>query len=215
MEGEGVCNVDNEVREILAEFMVGVIKFEELVEVGRSFLIRFQQALEFLRRPSIFESSELVKSIIQANETKRVSAYVEAGCVNTYGSAQSVSQLNKCLGELWDCLTKAKGIINELEKLMDKAGNAIIMNADDQLELEFHCSEPEVTAFQKLDAAGCASFMAVIYSKVKQDYTMQEKIVSSLNLKSSSGELESYCLMWTLRPFIDDDIIHQALRQVS
>ncbi|RVW92083.1 hypothetical protein CK203_037122 [Vitis vinifera] len=39
---------------------------------------------------------------------------------------------------------------------------------------------------------------------------LQERIVSSLNLKSSTGELESYCLIWSLRPFINDEIMHQA-----
>ncbi|XP_021743020.1 uncharacterized protein LOC110709115 isoform X1 [Chenopodium quinoa] len=213
MEG-GKSNLDDELRGFLAEFMVGVIKFEELVEVGQTFLVRFQQALEFLRRPSIFKSSELVKSIVKANETKRVSTYVEAGCTNAYDSAVSVSQLNTSLGNLRDYSVKAKGIIDELQSLMDKAGNALIMNPDDQLDMDSQGSDQEVIASRKLDAAGCASSMAVIYSMVKQDYTMQEKIVSSLSLKSSSGELDSYCKMWMLRPFINDDIIHQALRQI-
>ncbi|KAK6144776.1 hypothetical protein DH2020_021596 [Rehmannia glutinosa] len=52
--------------------------------------------------------------------------------------------------------------------------------------------------------------MAIIYSMVKQDYTMQVRIVSSLNHKSSPGELETYCQMWSLRPFVDDDIMHKA-----
>ncbi|KMT07486.1 hypothetical protein BVRB_6g151030 [Beta vulgaris subsp. vulgaris] len=217
MEGEGkvISNPDDEVREILAEFMVGVIKFEELVEVGRKSLIRFQQALEFLRHPSIYESSELVKNILKMNETMRVTAYIEAGCINAYDSTQSVVQMNTSLCNLQDCLTKANDIINNLENLMDKAGNALCMNSDDQLETELQGSEQEVTSPEKLDAANCASFMAVIYSMVKQDYTMQEKIVSSLNFKSSSDELESYRIMWTLRPFVDDDVVHQALAQVK
>lgn len=213
-EGKSASNLEDNLREILAEFMVGVIKCEELVEVGKNFLISFQQALEFLRLPSICESSELVKSIIKANETERVKAYLEAGCINAYDSTLSVSQLNTSLCNLQDYLTKAKGIIHELEILMDKAGDALCMKSDNQSEMDSMSSEQEVTASEKLDAAGCASFMAVIYSMVKQDYTMQEKIVSSLNFKSSSDELESYCLMWTLRPFVNDDVIHQALKQV-
>ncbi|PON39229.1 hypothetical protein TorRG33x02_343220 [Trema orientale] len=59
-----------------------------------------------------------------------------------------------------------------------------------------------------------AVLMGIIYSMVKQDYSMQEKIVSALSLKSSSGELESYSLMWSLRPFINDDIMHQAWKLV-
>ncbi|KAF7130530.1 hypothetical protein RHSIM_Rhsim10G0082400 [Rhododendron simsii] len=60
-----------------------------------------------------------------------------------------------------------------------------------------------------------AVMMGVIYSMLKRDYIMQEKIISSLNLKLSSGELESYNLMWSLRPFIDDEIMHQAWRLVA
>jgi len=44
---------------------------------------------------------------------------------------------------------------------------------------------------------------------------LQEKIVSSLSLKSSSGELECYCQMWSLRPFIDDQIMQQALSEIG
>lgn len=43
---------------------------------------------------------------------------------------------------------------------------------------------------------------------------LQEKIVSALNFKTSSGELESYCLMWSLRPFINDEIMQQAWKLV-
>ncbi|XP_056687016.1 uncharacterized protein [Spinacia oleracea] len=218
MKGEGkpIPNLDDEVRGILAEFMVGVIKFEELVEVGRKLFTRFQQSLDILRRPSIYESSELIKSIIKANETKRGNAYVEAGCINACDITNNVSHLNTSLGGLQDCLNRAKGIVNELEVLLDKAGNALVINVDDQFEMEIKDSEQEVIASRKkLDAVGCASFMAVIYSMVKQDYKMQENIVSSLNLTSTSAELESYHLMWMLRPFINDDVMHQALEQVS
>ncbi|XP_057528316.1 glutamate receptor 3.4-like isoform X3 [Amaranthus tricolor] len=97
----------------------------------------------------------------------------------------SVDQLNTSLFELQDCVTKAKAkaIINELENLMEKAGNALRVNSNEQFEMVYQGSE-------------------------------KEKIVSSLNFKSSSGELESFCLMWSLRPFINDDVIHQALRQL-
>ncbi|XP_021757657.1 uncharacterized protein LOC110722687 [Chenopodium quinoa] len=207
MEGEGnfVSNLDDEMKEILAEFMVVVVQFEELVEVGRKYLIRFQQALEVLQHPSIYESSELVRSIIKANKTKRINAYVEAGCINAFNNTNNVSHLNTSLGDLRDFLTQAKIIIDKLESLVDKAGNALIMNQ----------SSEQVVASQKLDAADCASYIAVIYSMLKQDYTMQNNIVSSLNFTTSNGELESYCLMWMLRPFINDGVIHQALRYTS
>lgn len=43
---------------------------------------------------------------------------------------------------------------------------------------------------------------------------LQEKIISGLNLNSTSEELESYSLMWSLRPYIDDEVMHQAWRLI-
>ncbi|GMP83602.1 hypothetical protein CsSME_00037450 [Camellia sinensis var. sinensis] len=83
---------------------------------------------------------------------------------------------------------------------------------------------PEATLYDKEETVSSelpkpehtdyAAMMSVIYSMVKLDYIMQQRIVSSLNLKSSSGELESYSLMWSLRPFINNDIMHQAWRLI-
>lgn len=50
---------------------------------------------------------------------------------------------------------------------------------------------------------------------IKNSSWLQERIISSLSLKSSSGELESYCLMWSLQPFIDEEISHKAWRLVA
>lgn len=66
--------------------------------------------------------------------------------------------------------------------------------------------EPYVTDY--------ATLMAIIYSMIKQDYIMQERIICSLNLLTPSGELESYCQMWSLRPFINDEIMHGAWRLI-
>lgn len=45
-------------------------------------------------------------------------------------------------------------------------------------------------------------------------HLFQERIVTSLNLTSSSGEMESYCLMWSLHPYINDEIMQQAWRLI-
>lgn len=66
----------------------------------------------------------------------------------------------------------------------------------------------------ELEMTNYAVLMGIIYSMVKQDYVMQERIVNSLNLKSLSGELESYCVMWSLRPFIMDEVMHHAWRLI-
>lgn len=52
--------------------------------------------------------------------------------------------------------------------------------------------------------------MILVHNMLKLDYAMQEKIVRTLSLKSSSPELEGYCLMWELRPYVDDDLMNLA-----
>ncbi|KAK6923215.1 hypothetical protein RJ641_011519 [Dillenia turbinata] len=59
-----------------------------------------------------------------------------------------------------------------------------------------------------------ATMMASFFSLMKQDHTMQERIVISLDLKTSSGEMESYSLMWSLRPFIDEEVLRQAWKLI-
>ncbi|KAM1530858.1 hypothetical protein COP1_020056 [Malus domestica] len=65
--------------------------FDELVATGSTLLVDFQQGLEFLRRPQIDETSDLVKNIIRGNETKRVKSYVEAGCLNADNGKLNIS----------------------------------------------------------------------------------------------------------------------------
>ncbi|KAH9608016.1 hypothetical protein KSS87_012515 [Heliosperma pusillum] len=221
-EGKSTSVPNQEMREIFSEFLAGVAKFDQLAEIGRMFLISFQQALVFLRRPSIHETSELVQGILKQNETKRVKSYVEAGCINANDSSQTVSQMNTSLYGLRDHLTKAQSILTELGILMDNAGRSLKdgpRSPSDISELNFvEILEQNLTPesnVESLDACGCASFMGVIYIMVKQDYLMQERVISSLGFKSSSEELDSYNLMWSLRPFVNDDIIHDAMNCIK
>ncbi|CAN8254833.1 unnamed protein product [Cochlearia groenlandica] len=64
--------------------------------------------------------------------------------------------------------------------------------------------EPEVAEY--------AAVIAVVDSMVKQNYAMQEKIVRSLSIKTSCSEIETYTVMWSLRPFVQDEIINIALK---
>ncbi|EEF33479.1 hypothetical protein RCOM_0187870 [Ricinus communis] len=59
----------------------------------------------------------------------------------------------------------------------------------------FDQEEMSPSALQESEVTDYAALMGIIYNMVKQDYVMQERIVTSLNLKSLPGELESYCLM--------------------
>ncbi|TXG60021.1 hypothetical protein EZV62_014594 [Acer yangbiense] len=198
---------------IFKDFMTRVTKLEELGVVGNRLLNGFHQGLEFLRRPPINAKSELIENILKANETKRVKSYFEAGCLNIHDSVENMS--------------KSKSILNELECLLENVAAAVQTankcssplwdkdlsdgldqqdNGDKDLSISSHLQEPEVTDF--------AALMGIIYSMVKHDYVMQERIVNSLNLTSLSRELESYCMMWSLRPFVNDEIMHQAWRLI-
>ncbi|XP_027089093.1 uncharacterized protein [Coffea arabica] len=228
MESEQVTETSpsyEKMYQIFSDFMTRITKFEELVDVGNRFLVGFQQGLDFLRRPPIDMTSELVANIIKANETRRLSSYIEAGCVNMHDRKQCLGTLSTCHHGLLDHLIGAKSVVNELQCLLDDAATAVQNSNENLQDKDFHGDLDSNTDIitkedflpahvQKPEITDYAALMAVIYGMVKQDYEMQERIVSSLSLKSSSGEMESYCLMWSLRPFIDDEIIHKAWRLI-
>ncbi|EOA25873.1 hypothetical protein CARUB_v10019252mg, partial [Capsella rubella] len=160
----------------------------------------------FLQRPPMVTSSKLIEKIMKNNETRRLKSYMEAGCINIHDAAESTRA--------------SKSLIMELERLTDEAALAIETatkfsvqldkDSSDELQQEnetVHFSqEPEVTEY--------ATLIAVVHSMMKQNYVMQEKIVRSLSLKSSSGELETYSLMWSLRPFVEDEIVNRAWKWI-
>ncbi|XP_056158268.1 uncharacterized protein LOC115685264 isoform X3 [Syzygium oleosum] len=139
-------------------------------------------------------------------------------------SFQQGLEVHTCVLGLHSLVNTAKTILIELEGLLEdvikvlEAANEYLLpsqdedidarlmgeatNADEEETASSDSRRPELTEY--------ATMMGVIYSMIKQDFVMQEKIVSALNLKLSSGELETYCTIWSLRPFIDDEIMHQA-----
>ncbi|KVI05009.1 hypothetical protein Ccrd_016673, partial [Cynara cardunculus var. scolymus] len=160
----------------------------------------------FMERPSIDKTSELFQKVIRANETERIQSYIKAGCTHATNKAEN--------------LNKSKVIMNELECLVEDVKLAIETASETLQEgspdlAATYSEEGMVSSVpEKPQVLDYATMVAVVYSMVKQDYVMQEKIVSSLNLKTSSGEIESYCLMWSLRPFVNDEIMHQAWRLI-
>ncbi|XP_034696065.1 uncharacterized protein LOC117922142 [Vitis riparia] len=208
------CNLLIEPRQRIgqkfSDFMTRVAEFEELAAMGSRLLIGFQQGLEFLRRPPLNKTSELVEKIIKSNETKRVKSYVEAGCINSHDGTQNISKLHTCQLGLQDHLSKAKCILSEIECLIDdvvggmQTTNENLSDLQDRYFDKWDQQEPaydkgeiastHASHLKKHEATDYAAMMGIIFSMVKQDYVMQERIVSSLNLKSSTGELESYCL---------------------
>ncbi|KAI8546760.1 hypothetical protein RHMOL_Rhmol07G0144600 [Rhododendron molle] len=224
-----MMDLDTRIFQIFSDFMSRVTQFEELVVVGSRLLVGFHQGLESLQRSPINKTSELVERIIGTNKTERVLKYVEAGCVNAHDGVQNISRLHTCQVGLQDHLSKGKCIVHELEDLVKEVTGAMqaanehkLLLKDnvtgDLIGLEATASEKEKIISNNNDGPEIPEYavmMGVIYSMLKRDYIMQEKIISSLNLKSSSGELESYNLMWSLRPFIDDEIMHQAWRLLA
>lgn len=132
--------------------------------------------------------------------------------------------MHTCHSELQDHKTKAKCLVDELGSLLDdtvatmqsaKYNLACAMDRDIDCDLDYETTlteRPSIVSSKTLIEV--AMVMAAVCSMVKKDYAMQEKIISSLNLKSSTGELETYCLMWSLRPFIDDEIMQRAWKLV-
>nr|GEU96718.1 hypothetical protein [Tanacetum cinerariifolium] len=210
--------------QIYSHFMARVAKFDELAAAGNTFLVSFRQALEFIRRPSIEKTSELFEKVIKANNTDRMQSYVKAGYAHTSIRAENLNKLNMSHIQLLNITSKAKDIIVKLECLVEdvrlalEAATETLQDGNHDMDpVSPTSSEEETVSFvtKKPEDIDYATMVAVVYSMVKQDYTMQEKIVSALNLKTSSGELESYCLMWSLRPFVNDEIMHQAWRLIS
>ncbi|CAI0557407.1 unnamed protein product [Linum tenue] len=199
-------------QQIFEDFLTRVAKLEELGAVANRYLSGFQQSLDFLRRPPIDMESKLMSKLISANDTKRMKSYIQAGCCNTLDRVQNTS--------------KSKIILNEVEDLMEDLTLAIqsynrslpplqIEDLCDQLdEQHLHQEEPSLGDLQQREVMFISSSVGIIYSMLKQDYVMQEKIVGSLNLNSTPGELESYCLMWSLRPYVNDEIMLQAWRLI-
>ncbi|KAE8665705.1 Phosphoenolpyruvate carboxykinase 1 [Hibiscus syriacus] len=199
--------------QIYTEFLTGVAKLDELVAVGGRLLTGFQQGLEFLRRPAINKASKLIENIIKANETNRLKSYLEAGCINNHDRVHNTSKFESLLNDL-ECFlrdaTAALQMANQQLSPLLYAESSVGLHpheSDGEDEMVSSCLlEPEVTDY--------AVLMGIVYSMVKQDCTMQGKIVKSLNLKTTSEELESYSLMWTLRPYINNQTMQLAWKIV-
>ncbi|KAG6402283.1 hypothetical protein SASPL_139161 [Salvia splendens] len=263
-----ICRMENgehlqreskeEIVAIYSDFMMRIGQFDDLVSVGSRFLVSFQQALGFLRRPPIDKTSTLVERIINAHGSRRFLSYFQAGCAHNHDRVQNVSKCKSLIVET-EYDAAAKVVVDELESFLGNAASVVQTSNDNNREdnsfnsvLYIASSEQTATVKDEDFNSNLNSFitstdqdqgrpdlehygtmMAIIYSMVKQDYTMQvdvlrlllattitrrfltyralqDRIVSSLNLKSSQEELETYCQMWSLRPFVDDDMVRRA-----
>ncbi|XP_077234040.1 FAD-binding protein isoform X2 [Tasmannia lanceolata] len=219
-EKKTLSELSHKASQIFSNFMTRVTKFEELVAIGSRLLVGFHHELDSLRRPPLYKMSKVVEGIIEANQSERMKAYVDAGCKHVHVAVQNMSKLLAYQQGLRDHLGKVKALLDELECLMEGVVDVVsavnkIISQFDLLVHEADCfekGEAETSRLQCQKISDYAVMMRIIYSMFKLDCSMQEKIILSLKENSPPDELESYCLMWDLRPFVNEGIMHQAWR---
>ncbi|XP_057851305.1 uncharacterized protein LOC131061570 isoform X6 [Cryptomeria japonica] len=205
-------------------FCEKTIRFEELGKVGGELLSRFHQELDLFRRQPLNETSQVLENIIQMNQTERLRTYIDAGCRHFHVDAQVTIKLNNSLEGLKKHIEQAQELLKDMECIFNKAtslmNEAISLLMEDLLISEEHSidglsgtesNEQGSHDDQKLEISDYVSMMSVVYGMLRQDYAMQEKVVSDLQLDTSSEILQTYCFMWMLRPFVDERIITEAL----
>ncbi|KAM3333233.1 hypothetical protein ACQJBY_028379 [Aegilops geniculata] len=215
-----------EARRCFFDFMTKVTQYEELVDAGKMFLVKFRQELEHFRRPMIPMESDAVSQLVKSNYTDRLKSYLEAGCHLQHQSIRNINQLQSCEEKLEDHINKAKVLIEELDCLAEDVysttltASLSILEASDCFDgddnLPADSCEDEGQSVDPLDSAvSYSSVMILVHNMLKLDYSMQEKIVKALCLKTPSSELDGYCLMWDLRPYIDDNVMQVAWKFIS
>ncbi|XP_078160774.1 uncharacterized protein LOC144556155 isoform X3 [Carex rostrata] len=207
-----LLETENKVVSIFTQFMFRIAKLDELVDAGKRFLMRFNQELGYFRRPQINKDSKVVNDIIKSNMTERMKSYLDAGCTHSHHNIQNLSQSKASLDEI-ECLAEdAYKAVIESEKNVSRFVQG---HVDEPLMNQTASPEDEAEPFDVNEkSVSYATMMTVIYNMLKLDYTMQEKIVRSLSLNTSLSELETYCQMWDLQPYVDDDTMHHALKSV-
>nr|CAB3497512.1 unnamed protein product [Digitaria exilis] len=132
--------------------------------------------------------------------------------------------VRSCEDGLKDHINKAKALLEDLECLVEDVYGITLSASFSALEVSDSPSidsklttEPSIMEeegdknVEQLDSdVSLVTVMIIVRNMLKLDYTMQEKIVGALSLKTPSSELEGYCLMWGLRPFIDDNVMRLA-----
>ncbi|XP_025793360.1 uncharacterized protein LOC112874319 isoform X2 [Panicum hallii] len=216
-EDESTC------RDVFVEFMTKVARFEELAESGKRLLMRFHQELDYFQRPQIPTESDVMNQILKSNRTGRMRSYLEAGCRLHCQNISNINQLRSCEDGLKDHINKVKALLEELECLVEDIYGITLTaslsalkvsdshSIDSKLTTESCIMEEEDKSVDELDSdVSYVTVMVIIRNMLKLDYMMQERIISALSIKTPSLELQSYCLMWDLRPYIDDNVMHLA-----
>ncbi|XP_058745480.1 uncharacterized protein LOC131618232 isoform X2 [Vicia villosa] len=216
LEDKSIFDLEKESLNKFKHFMTGYTKIDDLGTAGSKLLSGFQQALEFIRKPPMDTNSKLVNSIIKANETGRLKSYVNFECKNRKDVDQNATNLGSCKQGLLLQIRQVKVVLDELEDIQANVQNVMHsihgkLSCLSDSDIDFKMNEQEIYN----DSTHLAALMVALFGMVQQDYLMQERIVSALDLNMSPEELESYCLMWSLRPFINDELVHEAWKYVQ
>ncbi|KAE8787639.1 hypothetical protein D1007_38462 [Hordeum vulgare] len=140
--------------------------------------------------------SGAVSQLVKSNYTDRLKSYLEAGCHLQHQSVRNINQLQSCEEKLEDHINKAKVLIEELECLAEDVysttltASLSILEASDCSDgdnnLPADCCEDEGQSVDPLDSAvSYSSVMILVHNMLKLDYSMQEKIVKALSLKTT------------------------------
>uniref|UniRef100_A0A0E0EWX9 DUF7795 domain-containing protein n=1 Tax=Oryza meridionalis TaxID=40149 RepID=A0A0E0EWX9_9ORYZ len=218
--------VEDKVHRIFLDFMTKVARYDELVDAGKKVLLKFHQEVEHFRRPKLLTKSGAIIEIVKSNYSDRMRSYLEAGCTHHDENIQNMNWLHACQEKLNDHINKAKLLLEELQFLEEDVYSAALTaslsssrNTDDCPDddnLTNVCSEDEQQPEDWLDrAVSFASVIVLVHNMLKLDYMMQEKIVKALWVKTPLSEIEGYCQMWDLQPYIDDNVMQLAWQLVS
>ncbi|KAH9664173.1 FAD-binding protein [Citrus sinensis] len=179
--GSDVGKLKSELKEkvlkLFKDFMTRLAKLEELGTSGSKLLTGFKQGLEFLRRPPIDRTSELIENIVKSNETKRVKSYFESGCINVHDSVQNMSKSKSILKELECLLEDVSSAIQTATECLPPAWDNDFSNG---LDVRATNDEEDIKSsdLQEPEMTEIAAMMGIIYSMVKKDYAMQQAILS-------------------------------------
>eukprot|EP00250_Pteridium_aquilinum_P015291 c22499_g1_i2 orf=197-919(+) len=214
-----------EATSLLGDFILRVLRFEEMHRLSSKLISGYQQELEKLRRPPLDKSSSMLKDLLKSIPSSRMARYQEADCHHAHSDQQSLAKLNMYTNGLREHISGAQSIVEHLEKLVEKVTG--LMDADLHLlttenELEnthldessdgveqVPCpGEPNAASWRTSDFA---ILMSSILSMLEKDLQMQALVVADLSLDVDSDRLQTYAQMWSLRPFVDDALLHQAL----
>ncbi|XP_042472120.1 uncharacterized protein LOC122054748 [Zingiber officinale] len=209
---------------IFRDYMTKVTEFEELADVGKRFLTGFHRVTAMFRTVELQKTSNNISRIIDANWNEHMKTYVEAGCKQ---QSQSVQNMYNCkLLPFMQTKLASEALFNELDCLKEhaiaatEAATKSVTALDDSFceemlkDISFEEEKEPLPKHPQDTSISEVMLMKIISDMLKLDYAMQKNIVLNLNIGTSVSELEGYCLMWNLHPYIDDDIIHRAWRYV-